>query len=328
VNGLAGATYGNTPVTIYGSDFSNTPDVTCRFTGVADVGARWISPSAVICISPERASIGNVTVEFSSNKQDFTSNFVQYRYASPAVALSLLPCYGPVMGDQRITVQGMNFEANSAFTCIFTFDDKRTESHPGIILNSTCSICISPSIDTSMAFGNVMVAVTNNAVDVENRLSFIYFDSMEITRAFPSSGPFQGGSMISIIGAGFAVGVESISNSFSCTFGSSSVQASILSGSVLTCISPASTLGQMNFRCSFDVRLDGIQIGEFLSRFLFYGKLSDQYLARNLSESDLEYNTCPCFEPGVVSLVSVTPSSGQENRRSEVHVVGKILLHS
>jgi hypothetical protein len=270
---FTGATYGNTPITVYGSDFSNTPDVTCRFTGVADVRARWISPSAAICISPERASIGNVTVEFSSNKQDFTSNLVQFRYASPAVALSLRPCYGPVMGGKRITVQGMNFEASSEFTCIFTFNHQGTKLYPGIFLNSTCCICTSPSIDSSNALLNVMVAVSNNAVDVDNRLPYIYFDAMEIDRAFPSSGPLQGGSMISIVGTGFAVGVESITSSFTCAFGSISVQATVLSGSVLLCMSPGSPLGQVNFRSSFDVRLDGIKIGNFLSQFLFYGEL-------------------------------------------------------
>lgn len=247
--------------------------MTCRFSGVADVRARWISPSVVICISPERASIGNVTVEFSSNKQDFTSNLVQFRYASPAVALSLLPCYGPILGGQRITVQGMNFEASSEFTCIFSFDHQGTKSYPGIFLNSTCSVCVSPSIDSSTALWNVMVAVSNNEVDIENRLSFIYFDAMEIDGAFPSSGPFQGGSMISIAGTGFAIGVESISSSFTCTFGSMTVKATVISGSILTCISPASPLGPVDYRCSFYVRLDGMQIGSFLSRFLFYGEL-------------------------------------------------------
>jgi hypothetical protein len=272
MNDFTGATYGNTPITIHGSDFSNTPDVTCRFTGVADVRARWISPSAVICISPQRASVGNVTVEFSSNKQDFTNNLVQFRYASPAVALSLLQSYGPVIGGQRITVLGMNFEASSEFSCIFTFDHQETKLHPGIFLNNTCSVCLSPSIDPSMTLWNAMVAVSNNAVDIENQLPFIYFNAMEIERTFPNSGPFQGGSLISIIGTGFAVGVESISSSFTCTFGSISVQATVHSGSVLTCISPASPLGPVDYRCSFDVRLNGMKMGNFLARFLFYGE--------------------------------------------------------
>jgi hypothetical protein len=278
---FAGATYGNTPITIHGSDFSNTPDVTCRFTGVADVKARWISPSAAICISPERASSGNVAVEFSSNKQDFTSNLIQFRYASPAVALNLLPCYGPVMGGQRITVQGMNFEASSEFTCIFIFDDQTTKLYPGIFLNRTCSICLSPSIDYSLPLKNVMVAVSNNAVDIESRIPYIFFENMEIVDVFPSSGPFRGGSMISIIGTGFAVGVETISSGFTCTFGGFSVRGTILSGSVLTCISPASPLGQVDFRCSFEVRVNGMRIGNFLSRFLFYGELSDKPQAEN-----------------------------------------------
>jgi hypothetical protein len=264
----AGATYGNTPITLYGSGFANTPDIVCRFSGVADVGARWISPSRVICLSPERLSAGNVSVEFSYNQQDFSNNSIPFRYSSPAISLNLIPSYGPISGGKRISIFGLNFDLVPEFTCMFDIGGDKVVV-PGVAFNISYAVCLSPAVDSSALTQSVTLAVSNNGVDFQLSLPYILFDLIQVNGIFPSAGPSIGGTPISIFGSGFATGLQNVKNNLKCSFGQRLAAAQIQSETTLTCTSPASDVGRLNFR----VLLDDSKIGDVMILFEYYGEL-------------------------------------------------------
>ena len=254
-------------MTLYGSGFANTPDITCRFSGVADVSGRWISPSTVVCLSPETVSTGNVSVEFSYNDEDFSNNSVQYRYSSPAVALNLLPSYGPIVGGNIISVIGLNYEESSEFTCLFKTGNTQTTA-PGLVMNVSVALCFSPALSPNLLSQSSMLTVSNNGVDIDLYLEYIYYDQMHVKSIMPSSGPSHGATSVLVIGSGYATGLRNIIHGFTCTFGQITVPASIQSSTSLLCISPASNPGPSNLIIS----LEGLLIADAALYFEYYGE--------------------------------------------------------
>jgi hypothetical protein len=64
----SGARSGGEPITVYGSNFVDASELSCRFGGSALSDARWVSATELVCASP--AGAGTVSVEVTVNGQD------------------------------------------------------------------------------------------------------------------------------------------------------------------------------------------------------------------------------------------------------------------
>jgi hypothetical protein len=65
-------------VTVFGSNFVNSPLVSCRF-GSMVVFATFSTATEVSCVAPAR-DVGGVAVEISENRQDFTTSGIGFTY--------------------------------------------------------------------------------------------------------------------------------------------------------------------------------------------------------------------------------------------------------
>eukprot|EP00961_Rhodomonas_salina_P142698 1921023-Rhodomonas_salina.1 len=75
VSGAPGSP-GRNSVTVLGSSFAYTPQLTCRVGGADMTAARWLSSTSVVCWLPQQPNTRethNSTVEVSNNGADFVS---------------------------------------------------------------------------------------------------------------------------------------------------------------------------------------------------------------------------------------------------------------
>jgi len=78
---LTGSWRGNTLLTITGTNFKPTGITSCLFDGRIKVPSAYINTTTCICYTPPLlagAALGSVTVEMSTNDQQFTSNGGMY----------------------------------------------------------------------------------------------------------------------------------------------------------------------------------------------------------------------------------------------------------
>ena len=190
-----------------------------------------------------------------------------FRYASPAISLNLIPSYGPIFGGNRIGVLGSNFDPISEFFCIFDVNGSQI-TFPGIVFNMSFAECLAPPIDSSAVTQAVTLGVSNNGADFVLSLPYIFYGFMQVTGILPSSGPISGGTSISILGSGFATGLQTFQDGFKCSFGEIFASAKIQSESTLTCISTANAVGRLNIY----LYLDNLKIGDTMLYFEYYGE--------------------------------------------------------
>lgn len=115
---------GGVPVTIEGTNLTNTGVASCRFGGEDMVRAAWWSNSSVQCVSPPR-NVGWVTIELTINGADWMPVPGGVRYEPDQFIYSLYPTSGPLTGGTRLGVTGTGFvdsieeKAQGVFICSF-----------------------------------------------------------------------------------------------------------------------------------------------------------------------------------------------------------------
>lgn len=75
-----GPAWGNTHVTVTGTGFVRGLELHCQFGTLPRVSATWHSDSRVVCVSNMVAGATTVTVEVTSNNQDFSVSGIVYEY--------------------------------------------------------------------------------------------------------------------------------------------------------------------------------------------------------------------------------------------------------
>jgi hypothetical protein len=108
---------GGTLVRVHGEGFVQGVGLMCRFGDLAvdtPVAARWLSSTLLECRSRGRITAGNVSLEVSSNTQDFSSSGVLFEYLGNPVVGLLRPAQGPIGGGTLVEVQGGPFWARVA----------------------------------------------------------------------------------------------------------------------------------------------------------------------------------------------------------------------
>ena len=125
-------------------------------------------PTLIKCISPPNPSGGFVTVDVSMNDADYSSSGVHFKYSSRANISHILPLSGPIKGGTSVTLYGSHFSSTSALSCLF--DDIVVEA---VFLSKNTMLCTSPKVPASK---KVVLAVTDNGVDLSNGIDFVYYD--------------------------------------------------------------------------------------------------------------------------------------------------------
>lgn len=219
--------------TVVAGTFARTSDVVA-------LGLSNLTGGGVLCRSPALGP-GEAKVSLTFNGQDFTHIVGQfYTYAAPRL-VSLRPQTGPARGGTRIRIRGANLLAGSNFTRFCRFGHLPVV--PAQVDSNSEAICITPSLDPPPTSGeaSVFVELTLNEQDfTTDRINFTFYDPPTVTLVSPSTGPTQGGTLLSLRGNFSALG-----STYNCSFGTSAslVPATRIAHDILLCSTVALSAG-------------------------------------------------------------------------------------
>ena len=230
-----GAVGASTSVTVHGSGFVFSRSLYCRF-GLLSVAAMYVNSTTVVCTAPDAAE-GVVDVRVSSNGVDYSSSNATYEYVDAHHVHDVLPRSGSVNGGTLLNVSGTGFKNTSVLYCRFG----SLPPVAGLYLTSTRVQCISPMHQ----IGSVSIEVTTNGVDYsEDMVQYRYYASPAVSHVVPSSGPTDGGTVISVYGRNFID-----SDSLNCRFGNESVVSGRwVSSDRVECESPKQYTGRLTLK--------------------------------------------------------------------------------
>ena len=217
-----------------------------------------ITKVSIECATPQLGTSGNGTVSVSLNGVDFAGNLPVT--AVPQLQItSVQPRCGPIEGGTQVSVgvngvQDSDLDDNVALTWSnvntgpltrksFTKANTVLSAAPPASSNSTGGqslLTFSEDEKVWFADNQAQVYPRNH---LESSSEFLYYQRPIITRVFPHGGAFNGGTPITVEGAGFFHD-DRFNATPKCKFGSTVVEATVLSSTRLQCVSPPGTLGQ------------------------------------------------------------------------------------
>ena len=121
------------------------------------MAARLLTPRQLECISPLPAVAGYVSVEVSTNGQDYSATGVHFEYQQPVAMRALEPSRGPIEGGTFVNVTGTGFSHRAALLGYMWCRFNQTAVVAAWV-SSTEVNCIAPE----HACGAVAVELTQN----------------------------------------------------------------------------------------------------------------------------------------------------------------------
>jgi hypothetical protein len=211
LNGLEpiiGSPSGGTVLTVRGAVFINTGNLRCQFQKKDSLpddqpllgsSVKFLSPLEISCVSPV-AEVGDylVRIGLSQEDQDLSSTSMAYSFLTPAKLISVYPSAGPIDGGARITVFGGAFSSLSSIACKFG-----STISPGSFLNASAVICV-PSLAVAPGLVNISISLNSQDWDIRPLVNgYLYVFQPTINSVYPSCGPAQSETSITISGSGF-----------------------------------------------------------------------------------------------------------------------------
>jgi hypothetical protein len=235
ISPTGGTTLGGIKVTITGTNFNGTPQVTIG--GVAASQVTVVNATTITAVTP--AGTGNapvvVTTQFGSS-----TGTVTYQYQAPtppAVAptvTSVSPPSGPLAGSTPVTISGANFTGATSVTF-----GGNAATNVVVNANGTQISALTPA---GAALGSVSVSVTTPAGTGTAANAFQYVSvAPTVTSVSPPTGTILGNTPVTITGTNFVTGA-------SVNFGGlPATQVTVLNSSTIQANTPAvTTPGSVN----------------------------------------------------------------------------------
>eukprot|EP00163_Fabomonas_tropica_P008375 TRINITY_DN17_c0_g4_i1.p1 TRINITY_DN17_c0_g4~~TRINITY_DN17_c0_g4_i1.p1 ORF type:complete len:4695 (+),score=879.62 TRINITY_DN17_c0_g4_i1:301-14385(+) len=198
INPQRGPAAGGTLVTMTGTDFPNTPSLSCRI-GTTIIPASYTSSSQLTCTTPA-GTAGQAPVDISSNGEDWTSSFKTFQYDDVLSIISVEPTSGPAAGGTVVTLKGTALVNSVDLQCRFDGGAAIDATYYGQQMLS----CPSPT----HAAGTVTLEVTTNALDWFPASNFEYYNNPVVSSIYPTHGPRTGSTDVTILGSGFLPGAN------------------------------------------------------------------------------------------------------------------------
>ena len=294
-----GPELGGTLLTIDGGDLPRASSLVCHFGRAASSPAAWVSAERVQCVSPAAPlGVTAITVALARRSLGPTTTTHQahaFEY-QPAVQLrSIAPSKGPALGGTPVTIRGSHFSARSAELSylVCRFDGITSEATRR---NASALVCTAPAttgrgVSTRLPH-IVAVQVANNVVDFSSSgAHYEYVAAMRPTALRTTTGPRDGGSLVTVVGGDFAPGV------IRCHFGQARVVGSYVAADAVQCLAPPRGAGAW-------------------SRVPVWLSADDGAVAASGVRLHFVYHEEP-------TIRRVTPATGPEEGRTRVSVLGK-----
>jgi IPT/TIG domain len=232
ISPTSGPPVGGTAVTITGTNFTGTPQVTIG--GVAASQVTVINSKTLTAVTP--AGTGSnvpviVTTSFgSSTAADIYSYTAQTPPAAAPTVSSVSPPSGPLSGSTPVTINGTNFTGATSVTF-----GGNAATNVAVNANGTQITALTPA---GTALGFVSVSVTTPAGTGALANAFQYVAAIPtVTLVSPNSGTTSGGNVVFITGTNFTP-------SATVTFGSiGATNVTFITSSNIQATVPAGTAG-------------------------------------------------------------------------------------
>ena len=135
--GLAGSD--GQVVTVVGSNFVQTADLSCRFGMSSSSRALFLSSTSVACKAPSRGS-GSVQVSVSLSGKDSSDGVVFFEYGLQGTLTRVLPSRGAMAGNTVLTLTSMQLPLSASFDCMIG-----PRQVPATLLEGDSVRCVTPS---------------------------------------------------------------------------------------------------------------------------------------------------------------------------------------
>ena len=266
-----------TNITLYGSNFHPSNELSCLFTLYDDyritIPATYHSSSKVTCQTPQSMMAGVAQLSVSTSSQDM-SNSIEFTFLSLPTLISATPLTSSSWGGTVVTMKGSGFNTAADGSTYCQFGNALVLAN---VLNSTTLSCITPpvtlvrhdvgsfeALDVTLEVSingyvitnsgitfqyhsndsmDALIANDEDGVVVTNNTNQIDPTTVQVTSFSPTFGSEEGGTIIHLVGTGF----DNEEVSPQCVFndGESTV-ATVISHTLVKCIAPAAEVGQTN----------------------------------------------------------------------------------
>ena len=287
----SGPVEGGTLVRVSGVALASVSVYRCRF-GEAEALATYNAAEQMLSCFSAAAVAREYCLEISLNDQDFTNDCVTFTVAETATTATASPTSGPQLGGTLVTILGAHLGGGVDYRCHFASSKLLSAASVAALYDPTDGSvsCTSPPLIA--AAQNLRVTLNGQQYTLGVKYES-YLEPVAVVVS-PSTGPIEGGTLVTVLGTGLALGSD-----YRCRFGASEVAASPVSSSKANCVSPNVTAkGCFHFR----VALNGQQFTATNHTFGYYG-------AAQLGQSSLSPSSGPS-EGQTRVVVSVAHLSG------------------
>ena len=203
-----GPVRGGTNVTVIGTNFNKTGNITCRF-GTKTVPGEWRSSSEIRCTAPQYPQPGPVELSISFLKGLYSSPVTYLYYETPIVTDVNPPC-GPEQGYTQLVVSGKNFLDLGADSAICVFNDSISTN--ATVMSDNTIYCDAPSIlnkqgylaigEGRAAMYNVFVSLDGGLQKSEESAPYKYYHQPTVASVSPALGPLRANTNVTVFGSG------------------------------------------------------------------------------------------------------------------------------
>ena len=224
VTPVRGPTTGGTPVTITGTGFTGATAVT--FDGTDGAAFTVVSDTSITVTSPAHAAgpVPLVVVDPAGNSAPTT-----FTYVAPPTVAAINPVQGPTTGGTVVNITGTGFTAATGVT----FDGI---AGTAFVVNSPTSITVTTP---AHAVGPVDVVVTGE-FSPSAPVTYTYVTAPVVAGLAPTSGPTEGGTVVTITGSGFTGATDVVFGGLPAT------TFTVNSATSITATSPAHAVGPVD----------------------------------------------------------------------------------
>ncbi len=224
INPNQGVITGGTPITITGTNFDGTTDVTIAFASCTSIVV--VSPTQITAVTPAGTLGPQDLIVTNASGASLPATFT-YVAVTPPTIISVSPSQGPTSGGTAITIIGTGFTGTTSVTVGFavaTFT----------VISSTQINAVTPA--GAAGAQNVVVTTPNGSATAVGAFTYTA-NAPTITTVVPNSGPVSGGTLITITGTNFT-GATSVTIG-----GIAATSFSVVTASQITAVTPVGTVG-------------------------------------------------------------------------------------
>lgn len=245
----SGAIHESTRVKLFGHFFPrlHRGELSCLVGETAVSRAEFVSEMQIDCMLPPTTVPSRVQISVAADGVLYTSDSIPFEFEDVPVAYSIFPAIGPYRGGTQVEVTGEGFGQKSDLYCVFgssvvvarVKDSRRCECvSPPHTSESPLTVAVSV-----VKYNSPMVTSPLDTV-TRSQLSFSYVALPVVADISPTSGPEEGGTVVSVLTSGSGMGDQ-----MWCRFGDIIVTgdrdlASTDAATLVLCRSPALQAGR------------------------------------------------------------------------------------